>query len=232
MWAQKMIRLLKRLIFYMLLLPTLVGLAYTLAQKQLTAALAFLVLCIIILYKGLVRIAIPANSVVVRDGKVIFYIPERTVRDRFDFYSRSQTIVELPQFNLTDRPYRLEIVVPDGAGGLTACRLVLTLGYLMEMDGWQRVYDTYVRYQDKYALVVKRELYRSASHLTLTPGVPGEAEREAYLRPIVAELNRGMEELGLQIEEASCSFTAGATLVRIVAGEQETVEKEAAPGGV
>ncbi len=229
MWVQRMIWLLKRLIFYMLFLPFLGGLTYTLVTQQWTGALVFLVLCLIVLYKGLIRLAIPANSVVVRDGKVVFYIPERTVRDRFDFYSRSQTIVELPHFGLLDHPYKLEIVSPDTLGGISACRLTLTLGYIMDLTGWQRVYDHYVRYQERLPLEVERELYRSSARLALPPGVPAEAERAAYLKPIVAELDRGLAELGLRIEGATCTFTAGPTLVRLVAAGQESVEREAAP---
>jgi hypothetical protein len=209
----------------MLLLPSLLGLVYTLAHQQLTAALVFLVLCVIIIYKGLVRLAIPANSVVVRDGKVVFYIPERTVRNRFDFYSRSQTIIELPHYGLLDHPYKLEIVSPD-TSGLTACRLTLTLGYIMDLAGWQRVYDLYISHHDRLSWMVNRELYRSSARLALPSGVPEEADREAYLRPIVAELDHGLEDLGLKIEEATCTFTAGPTLVRLVATEQESVERE------
>ena len=49
--------------------------------------------------------------------------------------------------------------------------------------------------------------------------------REEYLKPIVSELNLGLESVGLKIEEANCSFTAGSTLVRFVAAEQEILEK-------
>src|SRR5512136_3000853 len=112
MWVQRMIRLLGRFIFYMLLVPILIGLVYTLSHEQWTAALIFMILCVLVLYKGLIRIHIPENSLVVREGKVVFFIPEKTVRDRFDFASRGQTIVQLPHFGLLDRPYRLEIISP------------------------------------------------------------------------------------------------------------------------
>src|SRR5689334_8554693 len=100
MWVERMIRFLGRMIFYMLLIPILIGLVYTLAHDQWRAALVFMVLGILVLYKGLVRIRIPANSLVVRDGKVVFFIPEKSVRDRFDFASRGQTIIQLPQYGL------------------------------------------------------------------------------------------------------------------------------------
>jgi hypothetical protein len=225
MWVQKMIWLLKRLIFYMLLLPLLVGIAYTLSHEQWTAALIFMVLCVIVLYKGLIRLKIPANSLVVRDGKVVFFIPEKTVRDRFDFVSRGQTIVELPHFGLLDRPYKLEIFSPDNKGGLNSCRLSLNLGYIMDLTGWQRVYDNFVLHQDRLSLEVKRQLFKSSARLAWPAPVRGEEDREEYLQPIVAELNGGLEDLGLKIETATCTFSAGPTLVRFVADEQEVVEK-------
>jgi hypothetical protein len=226
-----MIWLLKRMIFYMLLLPLLVGVAYTLSHQQWTPALIFMVLCVIVLYKGLIRLKIPANSLVVRDGKVVFFIPEKTVRDRFDFVSRGQTIVELPHFNLLDRPYKLEIFSPDNKGGVNSCRLSLNLGYIMDLTGWQRAYDNFVLYQDNLSLEVKRQLFRSSARLVWPSPLQGEEDMEEYLKPIVAELNLGLENLGLKIEAATCRCTAGPTFVRFVADEQETVEKAVAPGG-
>jgi hypothetical protein len=231
MWVQKMIWLLGRIIFYMLLIPLLIGLVYTLASGQLTAALIFLVLWVIVLYIGLIRVRIPANSVVVRDGKVVFFIPEKTVRDRFDFVSRGQTIVQLPHFGLLDRPYNLEVFSPDTQGGLNSCRLSLNLGYIMELDAWQRVYDNYVLYQDRLSLEVKRQLFKSSTHVAWPFPAHGEEDREEYLKPIVAELNRGLESLGLKIEEATCTFASGPTLVRFVAAEQEIVEKAVLSSG-
>ena len=77
MWVQRMIWLLGRMIFYMLLIPLLIGIVYTLSHDQWLAALIFMVLCVLVLYKGLIRLKIPANSLVVRDGKVVFFIPRR-----------------------------------------------------------------------------------------------------------------------------------------------------------
>jgi len=231
MWIQSMIRILGRIIFYMLLVPLLVGFVYALSHDQWTAALIFMVLCLLVLYKGLIRVKIPANSLVVRDGKVVFFIPERTVRDRFDFASRGQTIVQLPHYGLLDRPYKLEIFSPDTKGGLSSCRLSLNLGYIMELTGWQRAYDNFVLYQDKLSLGVKMLLFKSAAQLAWPSPPHGEEDVEEYLKPIVAELNLGLENVGLKIEQATCTFTAGPTLVRIVAAEQEIMEKAELPGG-
>jgi len=232
MWIQRMIWLLGRIIFYMLLLPLLLAIVYALSHDQWMAALIFIVLCALVLYKGLIRIKIPVNSVVVRDGKVVFFIPEKTVRDRFDFVSRGQTIVQMPHFGLLDRPYKLEIFSPDTKGGLYSCRLSLNLGYIMELTGWQRAYDNFVLYQDKLSLAVKRQLFMSAVHLVCPFPLQGEEDRKEYLKPIVAELNLGLENVGMKIEKATCTFTAGPTLVRFVAAEQEIVEKAVVSGGV
>jgi hypothetical protein len=161
---------------------------------------------------------------------VVFFIPEKTVRDRFDFASRGQTIVQLPHFGLLDRPYKMEIFFSDNKGGLNSCRLSLNLGYAMELTAWQRAYDSFVRYQDKLSVVVKRQLFKSSANMVWQFPLHGEEEMDEYLKPIVAELNLGLEDLGLKIEEATCTFTAGPTLVRLVAAEQEIVEKAVLPG--
>jgi len=231
LWVQTMIRVLGRLIFWMLLVPLLIGLVLTLSYEHYTAALFFLILTVIVLYLGLVRIRIPANSLVLRDGKVVFFIPEKTVRDRFDFASRGQTIVQLPVFGLIDRPYKLEIITPDTEGVLNACRLTLNLGYIMDITGWQRAYDHYVVLQDRMSLAVRRQLFKSAAELAWRAPSQVEEEIAEYLKPIVAELNRGLEGLGLRIEEATCTFTAGPTLVRFVSPEQEIVEKAVLSAG-
>jgi len=217
------------MIFWMLLLPLLIGIIYTLSHDQWWAALIFIVLCVLVLYKGLIRITIQANSLVVRDDKVVFFIPKKTVRDRFDFSSRGQTIVQLPHYGFLDRPYEIEIFSPDNSGGLNSCRLSLNLGYVMELTALQRSYDNFVRYQNQLSLVVKRQLVKSSVHMVL-PSLPlREEDVNEYLEPIVAELNLGLENLGLKIEKAMCKFTAGPTLVRLVAAEQEVVEKTVLP---
>ncbi|HEY6837782.1 MAG TPA: hypothetical protein VI389_03485, partial [Geobacteraceae bacterium] len=129
-----------------------------------------------------------------------------------------------------DRPYKLEIVSPGNKGELHVCRLALTLGYIMELSGLQRAYDNYVLHQDQLSLHVKRELFKSAAHLVWPPPPQGGEGTNEYLQPIVAQLNRDLENLGLKIETAACTFTAAPTLVRLVAEGQESVEKALAPG--
>lgn len=230
MWVQRMIWFLGRIIFYLLLLPLLFGLVYTLSHDQRVAALIFLVLCVIVLYMGLIRIRIPANSLVVRNDKVVFFIPEKTVRNRFDFASRGQTIIQLPHFGLLDRPYRLESFSPDANGGLHSCRLSLKLGYSKDLAGLQRAYDNYLLHQNTLSLEVQKQLFKSSLHLAWPSPSQGEGHMEEYLKPIVEELNRGLENLGLKIEDATSTFTAGPTLVRFVSDEQEKVEKAVSPG--
>ncbi|MBK5276355.1 MAG: hypothetical protein JJE30_15080 [Desulfuromonadales bacterium] len=235
MRIQRIIWAVGRISFYAVLLLLLVTVIYALSHDQMLAGLISGILLIIALYFGLIRLKIPAYSVVVRDDKVVFFIPETTVRNRFDFVSRGQTIVELPHYGLLDRPYKLEIFFPDSEGGLYSCRLTLDLDYLMEPSAWQRAYDSFVLHQERLSLEVKGVLMKSAARLAGRP-VPlqGEEAMQEYLKPIVAELNHGLESVGLKIEEAKCSFTAGSTLVRLVATEQEILDKrvtDAASGG-
>jgi hypothetical protein len=229
MRIQQIVRILGRILFYSLLFFLLVLVIYTLSHDQWLASLITLIMFILVLYRGLIRIKIPAYSVVVRDGKVIFFIPETTVRNRFDFASRGQTIVELPHYGLLDRPYTLEIFSPDSEGGVCSCRLSLSLDYLMKTDAWQRAYESYVKHQDRLSLEVRRLLLASSGRLVCRPiPLQGEEAMKEYLKPMVAELNLGLESVGLKVEEARCSFTAGSTLVRLIAAEQERVEKRAA----
>jgi len=226
MGIQRIIWVVGRISFYALLLLLLVVVIYTLSHEQWLAALIFGVMFILVLYKGLVCIKIPAYSVVVRNGRVVFFITEKTVRNRFDFVSRGQTIVELPHYGLLDRPYKLEIFTPDSEGGLFSCRLSLDLDYLLEPAAWQRAYDSFVLHQERLSLEVRRVLLKSAAGLVCRPvPLPGEEAMHEYLKPLVAELNLGLESVGLKIEEANCSFSAGSTLARFVAAEQEVVEK-------
>jgi hypothetical protein len=78
-------------------------------------------------------------------------------------------------------------------------------------------------------LEVRRILLASSGTLVCRP-IPsqGEEAMQEYLKPMVAELNLGLEMVGLKVEEARCSLTAGSTLVRLIAVEQEMVEKRAA----
>ena len=226
MTIQRTIWLVGRFCFYALLLLLLVVVIYTLSHDQFLAGLIFGVLFILALYKGLICIKIPAYSLVVRDGKVVFFIPEKTVRNRFDFVSRGQTIVELPHYGLLDRPYKLEIFSPDNEGNLYSCRLSLYLDYIMEPAAWQRAYDSFALHQERLSFEVRRLLLKSSARLVcrLVP-LQDEETMQEYLKPLVAELNLGLESVGLNVEEANCSFTAGSTLVRFVAAEQEILEK-------
>jgi hypothetical protein len=227
MEIQRIIWIVRRTLFYVLLLLLLAVVIYTLSHDQFLAGLISGVILVLTLYFGLVRLRIPAYSVVVRDGKVVFFIPETTVRNRFDFVSRGQTIVELPHYGLLDRPYKLEIFSPDSKESLYSCRLTLHLDYIMEPIAWQRAYDSFVEHQEKFSLEVKKLLLKSAARLVVCRPIPLQREEnmQEYLKPLVAELNLGLESVGLKIEEATCSFTEGSTLARFVAAEQEILEK-------
>jgi hypothetical protein len=224
MWIQRLIWFLGRMIFYMLILPLAIGSVYTLANDEWLAALIFTVLFFLVLYHGLIRIRIRPHSVVVRNDKVVFFVPEKTISNRFEFVSRKQKIVELPSYALLDRPFTVEIFSSDNGSAVNACRLSLKLGYIMELTGWQRAYDGYIRYQDQLPLAVKRQLYKSATQIVRLPPAPGKENTQEFLEPIVAELNLGLENLGLVIEETTCTFEAGPTLARILADEQKNVE--------
>jgi len=226
---QRNIWLVGRILFYTVLFLLLGIVIYALSHDKFLPALVFGVMFIITLYFGLIRLRIPAYSVVLRNGRVVFFIPETTVRNRFDFVSRGQIIVELPHYGLLDRPYKLDIFSPDSDGCVSCCRLTLHLDYLMEQAGWQRAYDSFIVHQEKLSQEVRRLLYQSADHLVCRP-MPMQSEEamQAYLEPIVAELNKGLESVGVIIEDATCSFTAGSSLARFVSAEQEIVEKRAA----
>jgi hypothetical protein len=215
-----------RVLFYSLLCLLLVIVIYALSSEQFLVGLIFLIIFFLAVYKWLICIKIPAYSLVVREGTVVFFIPEKTVRNRFDFVSRGQTIVELPHFGLLDRPYKLEIFSPDNEGNMYSCRLVLHLEYIFELTALQRAYDSIVLHKERLSLEVRRLLLKSSTCLKLQPVPLQDTESiQEHLKPIIAELNLGLESVGLKIEEAMCSFTAGQSLVRFVATEQETLEK-------
>ncbi len=228
MWIQRMIWVLGRVLFYLLLIPLMFGVIYTLSHDQWWPALFFMILCVLILYKGLIRINIPKNSIALHNDKVVLFFPEKTVRDRFDFASRAQTIIQLPHYGLLNQPYKLEIFYPDTKGGLNSCRLSLNLGYVMDLTGWQRVYDNFVRYHEQFSFVVNQQLFKSSTLIVASLPMQEEEEMDKYLEQIVAELNLGLELLGLKIEDATCKFTTAPTFVRLVASEQEILEKEEA----
>jgi hypothetical protein len=228
MWIQKLIWFLGRMIFWMLLLPLAGGIIYTLANDLHAAALILLVLFVLVVYFGLIRVRVPEHSVAVRDGKVAYFFPERTVRDRFDFVSRGQKIVQLPFFGLLDHSYKIELFCPDGNEGVRSCRLSLTLGYIPELPALQRAYDSYLLFQEFWPVEVDKLLYRSASQMEWPPfPVPEDQAADTFLSLIVARLDLSLAELGLKIEEPTCKFAAGPTLLRLVASKQETVENVA-----
>ena len=226
MTIQRIIWVGSRVLIYMLLLTLLGVVIYTLSNDQFMAGLIFGIMFILALYKGLICLKIPAYSLVVRDGNVVFFIPEKTVRNRFDFVSRGQTIVELPHYGLLDRAYKIEIFFPVNEGSLYSCRLSLHLDYHTEPSALQRAYDSFVIHQERLSLEVRRLLLKSSTRLVCRPApLQGEEAMQDYLKPLVAEFNLGLESVGLRIEEAHCSITAGSSLVRFVAAEQEILEK-------
>ncbi len=219
--------LLERVFYYSLMFILLGAVIYMLSHDNFRSALILLILFVFVLYKGLVCISIPANSLVLREGKVVFLIPEKTVRNRFDFVSRGQNIVTLPHYKFLDHPYNLEIFSPDNKGGLYVCRLSLQLGYNNEQAALQRAYDSLILHKDWLQFEVSRLLLKSTGCLVCPPALlQNEEATQEYLKPLVAELNLGLESVGLIIEEANCSFTAGPTLVRFVAAEQTILEKK------
>ena len=226
MKIQRFIWLIERVAVYTILFLLLAVVIYTLAHDLWIGALVFGILFIAALYKGLICIKIPAFSVVVHNGTVVFFMTEKSVRNRFDFVSRGQTIVELPYYGVLDRAYKLEIFSPAGDGTLSCCRLSLHVDYLLEESAWQKAYDSFVKHQERLSLEVRRILAKSSEQLVCLP-VPLEGEEavKEYLQPIIAELDLGLESIGMKIEEATCTFSSGPTLVRFVSGEQEVMEK-------
>jgi hypothetical protein len=215
-----------RTLYYGLLFLLLIGVIFLFARDLFLAGTIILAVFTFVLYKGLICIKIPAYSLVVREGKVVFFIPEKTVRNRFDFVSRGQTIVELPHYGLLERPYKFEIVAPDNDGSLYSCRLSLYLDYNTEPAALQRAYDSIILHQEKMSLEVRKLLLKSSECLECKPApMQSKEDMQEYLRPLVAELNLGLDCVGLKIEEAKCALFTGSRLVRFVAAEQEIVEK-------
>jgi hypothetical protein len=218
--------ILERVFYYSLIFILLASVIYSLSNDYFTSAMILFVLFMLVLHKGVVCISIPANSLVLREGKVVFLIPEKVVRNRFDFVSRGQTIYTLPHYSLLDHPYKLEIFSPDNKEGLYACRLSLQLGYNTELTALQRAYDSVILHQEWLKFEVTGLLLKSMGHLVCPQvSLQNEEAIQQYLKPLVAELDLGLESVGLKIVEANCSFTAGPTLVRFVASEQAIYEK-------
>src|ERR1700686_2526652 len=123
MRIQHFTRLLGRFIFYSMLFLLLFIVIFALAQERWLTSLVAMVILVLTIYKGLIRLKVPANSVVVRDGKVVFYVPGTVIRNRFDFVTRGQSIVELPEYQVLDRPFKVEIFSPGSEGTVNSCRL-------------------------------------------------------------------------------------------------------------
>ena len=226
MGMQRFIRLLWRILFYVVLFLLLFAVIFSLAQEHWRTSLVAMVILILTIYKGLICLKVTANSVVVRDGKVVFYVPETVIRNRFDFVTRGQSIVELPEYQLLDRPFKVEIFSPGSEGTVNSCRLSLRFSYLMQPAAWQRAYDCFVEYQDRLPMAVRKLLLKSCDRMVLRPpAMIGEDAMRKYLTPIASALNFELESFGLEVVDVTCSFTAGSSLVRLVAAEQEIVNK-------
>lgn len=227
MKLQRMVWFVDRFAIYAVLFALLVGLTLALAHELWLISMVILVVFLLALYLGLVRIKILTNSVVVCDGKVLFFVPETIVRNRFDFASRGQRIVELPEFQLLDRPFKVEIFLPGREGRVGCCRLSLRFEYLVQPEAWQRAYDSFVTHGERLPLEVKRVLQKSCAgmELTLPVAATGDEAMREYLAPVVAHLNRALAEVGLEVVEVQCSFAEGPTHARLLGADQQEVEK-------
>lgn len=226
MRIQRFTRLLGRFIFYSMLFLLLFVVIFSLAQERWLTSLVAMVILVLTIYKGLIRLKVPANSVVVRDGKVVFYVPRTIIRNRFDFVTRGQSIVELPEYQLLDRPFKVEIFSPGSEGTVNSCRLSLHFNYLMQPAAWQKAYDSFVEYQDRLPMAVRKLLLKSCDRMVLRPpDITGDDAMLRYLTPIVSALNLALESFGLELVDVKCSFTAGSSLARLVASEQEVLDK-------
>jgi hypothetical protein len=226
MKLHRIVRFVNRFTIYAVLFVLLVIVIFALAYEQWLISVIAMVVLILALYKGLVRLKILTNSVVVRDGKVVFFVPETTVRNRFDFASRGQSIVELPEYQLLDRPFKVEIFSPGREGTVLCCRLSLLCAYLMLPEAWQRAYDSFVEHGERLPLEVKKLLQKSCADIRLQPvAMTGEEAMREYLTPIVAHLNLALESVGLEVVDVQCSLTKGPTHARLLGADQQEVEK-------
>ncbi|WP_298439816.1 hypothetical protein [Geobacter sp.] len=215
-----------RFAIHVLLFVLFVVVMFALAFQQWLVSIIAMAVFLFALYKGLIRIRILANSVVVRDGKVVFFVPEATVRNRFDFVSRRQSIVELPEYQVLDRPFKVEIFFPGRGGTVCSCRLSLHFGYLMQPAAWQHAYDSFMEHGQRLPLEIKRVLLEGCAHIDLQPVViTGEDAMREYLTPVVLHLNRVMESVGLEVVDVQCSISEGPTFARLLGADQQDAEK-------
>ena len=226
MKIQRFIWLLGRIAFYSIFVLLSFVVIFSLAHEQWLISLAAMAILVIAIYKGLICLKVPANSVVVRDGTVVFYVPRTITRNRFDFVTRGQSIVELPEYQVLDRPFKVEIFFPGSEGTVHSCRLSLRLFYLMQPAAWQKAYDCFVEYHERMPMAVRKLLVKSGDGLVLRPPAEtGEDALRRFLAPIVSALNLELESIGLEVVDVRCSFTAGSSLARLVASEQEILDK-------
>lgn len=229
MKLQRFFWFVNRFMIHMLLIVLsaiiIAALTYEKWQISLIGGIVFL----FVLYNWLIRLKIHKNSVVVRHGRVFFFVPKTTVRDRADFATRGQKIIRLPEYQLLDIPFKVEFFFPGSEGSVCSCRLSLHLAYSMQPAAWQRAYDSFVEHGEQLPQEVKRLLLKSCDLLGLKPAaIPGEDAIREYLAPIISHLNLGLESVGLEVMEVQCSFTEGLTLARYLAVDQQYFETRTA----
>ena len=227
MKLQRFVWFIDRFTIHFVLIALSAVIIFALEYKVWPLSLIGGIIFLFVLYKGLIRIKILKNSVVVRHDRVFFFVPETTTRNRADFVTRGQTVIHLPEYQLLDRPFNVELFFPNREGSVCSCRLSLRLAYLIQPAAWQHAYDSFVLHGERLPLEVKRLLLKSCSLLELQPpAITGEDEVREYLAPIVSHLNLGLESVGLEVMAVRCSFTEGSTLARFLAADQQDFEEK------
>lgn len=209
---QKLTWFLERTLYYTLLLLTLAAVIYSFATEKMMAGVVALIFTMGVVHKGFARITIPAKSVLVRDGRVVFFAQEKTTLNRFDIISSGQKVVTLPVYGVFDRPYQLAIFFPSG-DSVTSCLVTLRLAYGTELPALQCAYDSFVLHENRFADEVKRLLTETALGIAFSD-VPEQGDGDR-LAPVVAGLNGGLAAIGVEIADASCSFENGRMLARV-----------------
>ncbi len=211
---QKLTWFLERTLYYALLLLTTGAVIISFASDKPVAGLIALILMMAVIHKGFARITIPAKSVVVAGEKVVLFVPEKAVLNRFDIISRGQSIVTLPVYGVFDRPYNLELFVTNGEY-VTSCLLTLKLAYGTDLAAWQCAYDSFIHHENRLADAVRSQLREAASGLSLGSVPEQRDENQEFLEPIVAVLNGSLASMGIEVKETGCSFEQGRMLVRV-----------------
>jgi len=212
---QKLTWFLERTLYYALLLLTVGAVIISFASDKPVAGLIALILMMAVIHKGFARITIPAKSVLIRDDKVVLFVPEKTVMNRFDIISRGQSIVTLPVYGVFDQPYKLELFIADGEH-VASCLLTLKLAYGTDLAAWQSAYDSFSSHGNRLAEAVRSQLQEAAAGLSLG-SLPEQrdGDQQEFLEPIVAALNGSLASIGVEVKDASCSFETGRMLVRV-----------------